>query len=141
MKWKALSGREFTQSISKYTIDWDAPCRSKIQTRVKQWFEPYWVTHDCYEEVAMKGIIPKGRLRIDLLNLTIRVAVEVQGEQHYERNEFFHKNDEHGFLRQMWNDKNKAEWCDINEIKLIEISKDHLPLTREWFLEECGIYL
>ena len=127
MKFVALSGRVKRASINNYLIDWDAPCRGKskwgkFQYDVKQFFRPYWENHVVCEELKCFGTasIDKKSLRIDLVNFTIGVAVEVNGVQHSEYNKFFH-GDRHGYLNQIDRDGRKSEWCDMNDLKLIYI--------------------
>lgn len=60
------------------------------------------------------------RLYLDFFLPRRKIAIEVQGEQHYRFNAFFH-NSRADFLAQKKRDCRKQEWCDINEIKLIKI--------------------
>lgn len=48
------------------------------------------------------------------------VAVEVQGRQHSKFIEFFHGTAD-GFKAQLVRDRRKAEWCELNNIRLIKI--------------------
>ena len=57
-------------------------------------------------------------LYLDIYLPTLNVAIEVDGEQHSERNDFFHK-DRQAFLRAKFRDEQKKEWCELNDIKLI----------------------
>ena len=59
----------------------------------------------------------------------LRLAVEVNGGQHYKFNAHFHK-DHRDFLYQQRRDKNKREWCSINNIKLVEL--DSTKDSRLW---------
>lgn len=72
-----------------------------------------------YEEVK----IPKSKLRIDLYLPVENLAVEVQGEQHEEYNEHFHKN-KMGFLRSKQRDLEKKNWCELNNIILVRLYKN-----------------
>jgi very-short-patch-repair endonuclease len=49
-----------------------------------------------------------------------KIAVEVQGQQHYELNTFYHKN-RLDFINQLSRDKQKREFCERNNIRLIEL--------------------
>ena len=81
-----VRGRLQSKNVNKYLIDWDAKCKSKIQKKVKDFFKTYWENHVVYEEFPVFGT----RLKVDLLNATKRIAVEVQGQQHTSYSKFFH---------------------------------------------------
>lgn len=59
-------------------------------------------------------------LEIDLYNDDLKLAIEVQGDQHYKFTPFFHKNKEH-FLNQRYRDEMKKMKCRANGITLIEV--------------------
>jgi hypothetical protein len=59
-------------------------------------------------------------LEIDLYNDDLKLAVEVQGDQHYKFNPFFHRNKEH-FMNQRYRDEMKKIKCKANGITLIEV--------------------
>lgn len=59
-------------------------------------------------------------LEIDLYNDDLKLAVEVQGDQHYKYNKFFHRNKEH-FLNQRYRDEIKKMKCREKGICLIEV--------------------
>ena len=63
------------------------------------------------------------RLELDFYVEELRLAIEVQGIQHYQYNEIFHGSLD-GFLDQISRDKLKASACDKNDITLIEISSE-----------------
>ena len=87
MKLYDIKGRLVNKSVAKYRIKWDAECRSNFQFEVKQFFKTYWYGQICYEEFPVYGT----RMKVDLINMTKRIAVEVQGAQHDQFNKFFHK--------------------------------------------------
>jgi len=64
--------------------------------------------------------IPDSRLSLDFFIPSLRLAFEFQGVQHDEFNKHFH-GDSGGFKRQQKRDAQKAAWCDMNDIRLIEI--------------------
>lgn len=59
-------------------------------------------------------------LEIDLYNDDLKLAVEVQGDQHYKFNAYFHKNKEH-FLNQRYRDEMKKWKCKERGITLVEV--------------------
>ena len=71
-----IHGRIQNRNVSKYLINWSKKSRSKLQKRVKDFFKPYWLAHIVYEEFPVYGT----RLKVDILNATIKVAIEVNGQ-------------------------------------------------------------
>lgn len=146
MRFVSLSGKRKVGNITKYYIDWDGGCRGKskwgkFQYDVKQFLRRYWENHIVCEEFPCFGTAGGGSktLKIDIINFTRRVAVEVNGDQHREFNEFFH-GDRHGFLNQIERDSRKYEWCQLNEIELVDIYKED-ELSENFFKEKYNIVL
>lgn len=57
---------------------------------------------------------------IDFYIPLLKTAIEVHGEQHYKFIGFYHNN-QLGFLKSQKRDREKKEWCEINNIKYIEL--------------------
>ena len=131
-------GKSVTKNVTKYLIDWDGKSRSKLQFNVKQFFKKYWQNQIVYEEFPVYGT----RMKVDLLNATIIIALEVNGDQHSSFNPFFHKNSRANYLSHIKRDVKKAEWLEDNSFLLIEIYKDDLiNLGREFFKQKYDIDL
>ena len=131
-----IQGRSVSKNVSKYLVDWSKPCRSKIQTKVKNFFEDYWCNHICYEEFPVFG----SRMKVDLVNMTKKIAVEVQGEQHDSFNKFFHNNSRSNYLKSIIRDQEKYKWLEMNNFKILEIKKEDLPhLNRSYICKTFGI--
>lgn len=124
MKFKTLTGSFKTVSNPRrYLIDWDASARSKFQTQVKNFLRPYWENDYVFEEFKMAG----SSLTFDLYNHHKKVVIEVQGEQHFKYNAFFHGNKRGKFLSQLKRDDKKFRFCELNGLTLVEIyPKDSL---------------
>jgi hypothetical protein len=135
MKFKTLDGKERTvKNIKKYLIKWDGKSRSKLQQHVKIFLKSYWQGDVVFEEMKVAGT----RLSLDFYNANKKIAIEVQGEQHFKFVPFFH-NTRGSYLKQIKRDVKKIEFCKLNEINLIEIyPKDNLNKD---FFEKQGIYL
>ena len=101
----------------KYLIDWDADCKSGIQKTVKNVLYDNWFADVVFEEFPVAGT----RLTFDFFNATRNIAVEVDGNQHYKYNKFFHSNSRQNFLSQLQRDEKKEYFCEINNIELIRI--------------------
>jgi hypothetical protein len=135
MKFKNLYGKEKTlKNARKYLIDWRKKTRSKFQDNVKRFLKPYWQEDFVFEELKLVDT----RLTFDFFNANKRVAIEVQGQQHTKFVPFFHSS-RGKFLQQLKRDCKKLEFCEINNIKLIEIYSVN-ELTKEFF-ESQGVYL
>jgi len=97
-------------------IKWNVKRASDAQYRAKLFLKEFWEQDSVFEEF----VIPGSRLRVDFINFTKKIAVEVSGRQHEEFNKFFHKN-RIGFIKSVKRDFQKIKWLEINDIKLIEI--------------------
>lgn len=112
------TGREQKlKNSTKYLIDWDKKCRSKLQKKVKDLLYPNWVSDIVFEELPVLGT----RMTLDFYNANKKLAVEVDGNQHYKYNKFFHSNSRQNFLSQLQRDEKKEYFCEINQIKLVRI--------------------
>jgi very-short-patch-repair endonuclease len=105
------------KNSTKYLIKWDKKCRSKIQKRVKDLLSEHWFADIVFEEMPVIGT----RLTIDFYNANKKIALEVDGNQHYKFNKFFHGNSRQNFLSQLQRDDKKEYFCEINNIKLVRI--------------------
>jgi len=131
-----LNGKQVNKNIQKYAISWDAPERSKFQLRVKQYLKQYWQFNVCYSELPVIGT----KMTIDLFNATKRIAVEMDGAQHYEYSKYWHKGSRINYLSQIKRDILKEKWCEMNNIQLIRIFETD-ELCKSFFLERFNIIL
>jgi len=75
------------------------------------------------EEVKLPGsteLYRKSVLYLDFYIPSIRLAIEVHGQQHYEFCPFFHKS-KADFLKSKARDEDKIDWCKLNDITLITL--------------------
>ena len=123
MKFKSLEGKERTiKNAKKYLIKWTEKSRSKFQSNVKSFLHKYWHADIVFEELKIVGT----RLSLDFYNANKKIAIEVQGEQHFKYIPFFHGN-RNSYLKQIKRDVKKIDFCAINNIFLVEIyPKDDL---------------
>lgn len=126
MKFIRLNGSIARKNVTPYRIDWESESRSKIQTQVKQALQTIWEGHVVYEEFPVVGT----RMTLDIVNLTRKIAIEVQGGQHTKFTKFFHK-DALDFFEQIGRDDDKQKWCNLNSIRLVEIHQKDWPMTIE----------
>jgi len=104
------------KGAKKYLIDWNLKSRSKFQNEVKKFLKPYWKNDVVFEEFRIVGT----RLSLDFYNANKCIAVEVQGDQHIRYVKHFHKN-RLKYLDQLKRDQKKFDFCEINDIKLLEV--------------------
>ena len=118
MTFKDVNGRsKVVKAAWKYRVDWDRTCRSKLKKRVKDLLKECWEYDLVYEEFPVAGT----RLTIDIYNASRKIAVETQGRAHTSFNKHFHNNSKQNFLHQIKRDFHKVQFCEINNIRLVEI--------------------
>jgi hypothetical protein len=136
MRLRSITGRLVNRNVSKYLIDWSKKSRSKIQFKTKQFLKEYWKNHIVYEEFPVYGT----RLKVDILNATKKIAVEVNGKQHSSFNKFLHDGSRQKFLQSIKRDCKKFDWLESNDFEVIEIEEDEVPLLSCQLIEaKCGV--
>ena len=87
MKFYSIKGANLVNiNITKYLIDWDYVV-SKPQKKVKDFLFPFWKSKVVLEEFKLPS---PSRSRVDLINLTDRIAIEVSPSGSHSFNPFFH---------------------------------------------------
>ena len=136
MEFKKLNGKPKNVVLAPYIIKWNDDSLSKFQWNTKQWIRPFWISDVCLEEF----VIPGTRLRIDLMNVSKKIAIEVDGIQHNEYSEFLHKGSRLNLLAQMKRDEKKRQWCLLNSYNLVNIDPGD-KLSVAFFKEKFNITL
>lgn len=93
--------------------------KSSLHLTARNLIKECFPTLQVLEEVQ----IPLRRSQILILDFYLplnRKCIETHGKQHYEFSRFYHK-DRMGFLKHKKRDKEKKEWCEINDIEYIEL--------------------
>jgi hypothetical protein len=135
MKFKNIFGKDVNKTINKFLVDWEKPCKSKVQFNVKKFFEHCWNTHVVVEEFPVFGT----RMKCDLINFTKKIAVETHGLQHDKFVKHFHKT-KTGFKNSVKRDLQKYKWLEMNGFRIIEIFENELiSLSPEWVKEKFDI--
>jgi very-short-patch-repair endonuclease len=80
-------------------------------------------------------------MKVDILNATKKIAVEVNGRQHSSFNSFFHNNSRNKYLASIKRDVQKREWLEKNGFTVIEIEEDEVNKLSEEFIVKNGIKL
>ena len=131
-------GRLVNKNVEKFRIQWDEKSRSNIQFQVKQFLKPFWFGHVVYEEFPVYG----SRLKVDIINFTRRIAIEVHGNQHFKFNKFFHNDRRSNWLNSLKRDDDKLVWLEKNGIFVVEILEDEVPkISEEFMLEKFQLSL
>jgi len=133
-----VNGTLVNKNVSKYLVNWNGKSRSKLQFKFKQFFYPYWKNHIVYEEFPVYGSM----LKVDLLNATKKIAVEIQGDKHESFNKFFHDNSRFKYLQSIKRDVKKEKWLEMNEFKFLQVYESDLKtLSPQYIEEKCGILI
>jgi hypothetical protein len=94
--------------------------KSSLHLEARELLKSLWPRSPIYEEVTLPGSKRLGRaslLYADFFLPEISLVVEVHGKQHYQYCSFFHK-DMMSFLSAKTRDKDKSEWCSLNDITI-----------------------
>lgn len=93
--------------------------KSSLHSRAREVLKNYFPTLQVLEEVPI--VVRKtDTYYLDFYIPMIKMAVETHGEQHYKFVSFYHNN-QLGFIKAQKRDREKKEWCAINNIKYIEL--------------------
>ncbi len=129
-------GKLQSKNVTKFLIDWEGKSRSKLQFKAKQFFKTVWENQIVYEEFPVFG----SKMKVDLLNATKKIAIEVNGPQHSSFNKFFHNNSRMKYLDSLKRDHEKSLWLEQNSFTLIELEKrDVETLSRESICKKFNI--
>jgi len=111
-----LSGKEIKINLKKYLTSRSNYCKSKFQEKIREELFDKYPLENIFEEVYIKG---EGFF-LDFLIPSLGLVFEVNGRQHINHVKFFHKT-KIEFHKQQEVDKKKKEFCELNNLKLIEI--------------------
>jgi len=125
-------------SLDKYLIDWDHVV-SKPQKKVKDFVFTFWKTDVVLEEF----MIPGSRLRIDLLNISKKIAIEVSpNSTHKNFNPFMHGSRASGYLKTFKSDIQKKEWIKSSGFGYVKLTDLELKtLDRDSIEKQFNITL
>ena len=133
MKVVGMNGREYRIDLKKYIVRGDdTKKRSSYHLRARDILRETFKGYSVLEEVKLPGSrnpSKKSALFLDFLIPSVMIGFEVHGKQHYEFCSFFHKT-KAGFYGHKRRDAIKKEWCEINEVTLVEFS--YLDSDEEW---------
>ena len=131
-----INGKLQYKNVTKYLIDWDKKSKSKLQFKVKEYLKKFWKNQIVYEEFPVYGT----RMKVDIVNVTKRIAIEVQGPQHSSFNKFFHGNSRARYLESIKRDVKKMTWLESNDFKVVEIEGQEVDnLSKKFFKEKYKV--
>ena len=117
-----INGKSYVWNLSKYDVFYDDKRkRSKYHLKARSLLKDIFNSYRILEEVKLPGsTLPhrKSVLYLDFYIPSIRLAIEVHGEQHYKFNAYFHKS-KADFLKSLARDDDKIIWCELNDIRLV----------------------
>jgi hypothetical protein len=96
--------------------------RSSLHLNARALLTEYFPTLQILEEVPIP-LRKNETLYLDFYVPLKKICLEVHGEQHYKFVPFYHST-MLNFLKSQKRDKEKLEWCDINNIQYIELPFD-----------------
>ncbi len=139
MKFKKLnSQKEINVNVSEYILNWEGHFVSGPQTKVKDFLKPYWIL----DLVLGEFPIPGTKMRVDFINISKKIAIEVSPKSSHGFNKFFHKERVGGFLAAFKRDADKAIWLEQNGFTLVELTDEDLAdLTKEKIKEKFEVNL
>lgn len=114
-----LDGSEHKLSFIGLTSKSSLNNKSSFHLEARNILKDMYPTLQIIEEVPV--YIRKSEiLYIDFFIPLIRKCIEVHGEQHYEFVPFYHRS-QVDFLKQKKRDRDKKEWCDLNNLQYVEL--------------------
>lgn len=137
MKVIGLNGREYNLDLKKYDKK-SAKC-SFYHKRAREILAEKFKGYSIYEEVKLPGSTnpaKKSVLYLDFLIPNAKIGVEVHGEQHFKFIPYFHKT-KAGWLFSQMRDRQKEQWCDLNDLELIVFRFDSSEDCWRGQIEHC----
>ena len=124
MKVVGINGKEYSWNLTGYDVfNDDKRKRSKFHIRARNLLKELFNSYRILEEVKLPGsteLHRKSVLYLDFYIPSIKLAIEVHGQQHYEFCGFFHRNKAE-FLKGKARDEDKITWCELNDIRLVTL--------------------
>jgi hypothetical protein len=96
--------------------------KSSLHLKARELIRSIFPTMQILEEVPIR-LRKSEVLYLDFYIPLNKICIEVHGEQHYKFVAHYHSN-QMGFIKHKKRDKEKQEWCSINNIQYIELPFD-----------------
>ena len=130
MKIIGLDQQEYSWIPSNNIVDTEK--RSGLHNKAKELLKEKYPNDRILEELVLPGTktaTRKSTLKADFFIPVRKLIIEVHGEQHTEFNNFFFKS-KMDFYKAQARDRDKKQWCEINNFELIELF--HNESIEEW---------
>lgn len=116
MKFKGFNGYEYPLNLES-----KASKSSSGHSTLRKLLKEFFPLENIMEEIALPGSKEPGKktLYADFFLPRIKLVCEVHGVQHKVYTPFFHKN-KFEFYESKRRDQRKRDWCELNDIKLLE---------------------
>ena len=119
-----LDGREYKWNPSRKQSSVGNENRSKLHIKARALLKDLFPFDRVLEELTLPGTKTSSRrtlLYADFYIPNRSLIIEVHGEQHFKFNSFFYK-DKMAFFKAKARDTDKASWCELNSMNLIELN-------------------
>jgi hypothetical protein len=114
-----LDGYEYKISLASLTTKSSLNNKSNFHLIARDLLKQTYPTLQILEEIPIQ-IRKSETLYMDFFIPLNKKCIEVHGEQHYEFTPFYHRT-KLDFFKQQKRDREKREWCHINNITYIEL--------------------
>lgn len=122
MRTVGLDGSIHKLTLTGLTSKGSLKNKSSFHLEARNLLKNTYPTLQIIEEVPVH--IRKGEtLYVDFFIPLMKKCIEVHGEQHYGFIPFYHRS-QIDFLKQKKRDKDKKEWCELNNFTYIELPYD-----------------
>ncbi len=130
MKFKDLDGNFHSKDISKYK--WLGGGLSSLGEReLGERLRTLFPNLVLYTQLPCVGT----RLRLDFYINDLKLAFEFDGEQHENYVPHFHGT-KRKFQMAKQRDREKEQWCDVNQIRLIRVNAKYLDSLEEFISDK-----
>lgn len=119
MQIKTLDGQLQNWQLTGHYAHAKLENKSSHHLKARELLKNSFPTLQILEEVPVP-IKRSDNFYVDFYIPMLKTVVEVHGEQHYKFVAFYHNN-QLGFLKAQKRDREKKEWCELNNIKYIEL--------------------
>lgn len=118
------------ENLNKFKYQTEGYCRMYME-------ELFGVPFNKTRPKFLKNPYTKGTLELDMYNSNLKLAVEYNGQQHYDCCHYFHKNGKRDFIKLKTRDNLKMKLCEKYGVKLIIVSYEiKLENIRKYLLKE-----
>lgn len=132
---KLNSSKEVLLKINKYRLDWRNDGNSSLEIKFRDLIYPFWKHYI----VLFQCTVPGSLLKVDFLNCSKRLAVEINGPQHNKYIRHFHRS-RNGYLNSLKRDISKFKWLEDNHIQILELQGEDLDLfSVDYIFKKFGI--